>query len=119
MMAEVSEKDIDEAIGRLALTRDGMLLYRRLLRVALSIAPLSEGGGALPLHEGRRRFALELKSLMDANAQSAISDRSDAESDTVSLAARVGPGRSSVAAGGERGVRRRVEPYPAPAQSGG
>lgn len=110
-MAEITDKEIDEAIGRLALTHDGMLLYRRLVRVALSLAPLSEGGGALPLNEGRRRFALELKSLMDANAKQAASDRSDAESETISFAAE-SVGSRPVVAGGQRGVARRVEPYP-------
>lgn len=109
MATQPTDKEIEESIGRLALTADGMALYRYLVRALQSIAPDAEGGGALPLHEGRRRFAHELKRLMDRQLQNVTlsSDRTD----TDALAHAIGPAAEPIRASGARGVTRRVVPY--------
>ena len=63
-MTILTDERIDEAIRRLALTPDGRALYLRLQRVLMSLGP-SDDPGALQAHEGRRRFALDLKALLD------------------------------------------------------
>lgn len=60
-----TDAEIDKAIGRIALTADGRLLYRRLQMILMSAVP-RPGGGALRAHEGRRSLARELKALMDS-----------------------------------------------------
>ncbi len=112
-MSGVTEEEIDAAIARIALTADGMLLYRRLVRVLCSVSPYEASPGTLPINEGRRRFAAELKRIMDPNANlSAPSDRRD--SDALESASSPQAGRK--ASVGPAAGRRRVEPY---AKAGG
>jgi hypothetical protein len=105
-----TEKDIQEGIRRIALTPDGMLLYRRLQVELMSVLPAGAESGALHEHTGRRRFAHDLKVLMDQElAKTGIErDRTvDHDPDRPAVFRQSEP----VDAGAERG-KRRVEPYP-------
>ena len=60
-MSLPTKDDIENAIGRIALSPDGRLLYRLLQVELMKLAP----DGALPQHEGRRSLAHDIKNLMD------------------------------------------------------
>jgi hypothetical protein len=60
----ISEKDIADAIDRIARSDDGELLYRYLQKIVMWIPDLSADEGALRQDQGRRRFALDLMGLM-------------------------------------------------------
>lgn len=100
--------DIEAAIRRIALTPDGMLLYRHLQLVLMS-SPTQPGSGALRTHEGRRSLARELKSLMDSElAKTGLpSDRSGAhDPDRPAI---VEPGKPVAVS--RPVLARRVQPY--------
>lgn len=108
-MSLPTEAEIDAAIRRIALTHDGMLLYRRLQMVLMDVSPVSANVGTLPRLEGRRSFARELKVLMDQELAKAppTRDRSEHDPDFPAVSRQPEP----VVATGS-GPRRRVEPYP-------
>ena len=59
----IEEKDFKEAIDRVARTADGEIFYRYLQQVALEVAS-PPNDSALREHNGRRRFASDLMTLM-------------------------------------------------------
>jgi hypothetical protein len=103
----LKDHEIDEAIGRLALTNDGRALYVKLQRILMETTGATEGG-ALNRFEGRRSLAHDLKTLMDrvlSESTSAGPDRHDPDRPVV-----VAP-RQPVAVSGRAGTQRRVGPY--------
>ena len=109
-MSLPTEKDIDDAIKRIALSSDGELLYRRLQMVLMEVPPL-EPSGALQSNHGRRLLARELKLLMDEELSKRASERvrPDGQHDPDRPAIQRAAKPVSVDAGG---VRRRVADYP-------
>lgn len=61
----IDNDDMEAAIGRIALTADGQLLHAFLTRALMETCAQPTVPGALPLFEGRRSFAAELKRPMD------------------------------------------------------
>lgn len=59
----IEDKDIAEAVDRIACTADGEILYRYLQQIAHEVITTSNDG-ALREHNGRRRFASDLMVLM-------------------------------------------------------
>lgn len=78
-MTEITDKDVAEALDRIARTADGQVFYLHLQRLLMGV--LSEhdpSDGALRHENGRRRFASELmakmaKGIEDSAARSADS----------------------------------------------
>jgi hypothetical protein len=62
------------AIARIALTGDGRILHIFLQRKLMELCSSPGVAGALPLSEGERRFASELKALMDSALSETSSD---------------------------------------------
>jgi len=96
----IPERDIDEAIKRLGLSHDGRLLYRRLQTILMSVCPANQLG-ALPLYEGRRSLARELKALMDEGLAQGHSGDGPTSS---------GPGNEHTSSGHDPDVPAVVEP---------
>jgi hypothetical protein len=60
----IEQKDVLEAIDRIARTPDGQMLFHHLQKILLNVATPEIGDGALRQLEGRRMFASELMGLM-------------------------------------------------------
>jgi hypothetical protein len=60
----IENKDVIEAIDRIARTPDGQMLFRHLQKICLAVATPESSHGALRQHEGRRMFASELMGMM-------------------------------------------------------
>jgi len=60
----IENKDMQEAIDRIARTADGLLLYRFLQKVLCGTVAAQSDHGALPFHEGRRTLARDLMAFM-------------------------------------------------------
>lgn len=104
MSDEISQKDIAEAMDRIARTPDGELLYLHLQKVCMGVLPRDADLCALPVQEGRRRFAHDLMAFMAEGIRT--SARSGARPVTFAVASAssgASPGRSSF-----RGAGRRV-----------
>lgn len=97
--------ELEKAIARIGSSRDGWMLRRYL---QLEVNRICTDMGALPFAEGRRSFARELATLMDAGlAEVAALDRpSDTDEPVIREPAK------PVAAGGSRGLARRVPADP-------
>lgn len=64
-MSDIDDKDLDEAIDRIARTRDGELLYRHFQKTLMgTLDDHAPGESALRTEHGRRRFAAELMAKM-------------------------------------------------------
>jgi len=64
-MSDIDDKDINEALDRLARTRDGELLYRFFQKTMMGILDQhAPDESALRTEHGRRRFAAELMAMM-------------------------------------------------------
>jgi hypothetical protein len=63
-VSEIENKDVLEAIDRLARSPDGQILYRHLQKALTSVARPETSDCALRQLEGRRMFASELMGLM-------------------------------------------------------
>lgn len=102
----IDDEQINNAIKRLALTGDGRLLHLMLQRSLMATCVDPTIPGALPLHEGGRRFASKLKELMDSSlAEASSGERAGStSSERPIIVAR--PSGLSVAGSG--GARRRV-----------
>lgn len=68
-MSEVADKDMHEALDRIARTTDGELFYRYLQKTLCAVSALDVSQCALPRLEGRRSFAAELMGLMAEGMQ--------------------------------------------------
>jgi hypothetical protein len=64
MINEITEKDLREAMFRIASTADGLLLYRYLQKVRMGLAPDDASRRALQTLEGRRKFSADLMAHM-------------------------------------------------------
>ena len=60
MTDEIDNNRLTEALDRVARTADGLLLYRYLQKVMMSVVTPSAPKRALPVNEGRRSLAAEL-----------------------------------------------------------
>lgn len=60
----IEQKDVKEAIDRIARSADGQMLYRFLQRTVCGIPDSGMSDGALRQFEGRRSFAAELMAHM-------------------------------------------------------
>jgi hypothetical protein len=60
----IENKDVLEAIDRIARTPDGQMLFHHLQKILLNVATPDVNDGALRQLEGRRMFASELMGLM-------------------------------------------------------
>lgn len=60
----IGQKDVLEAIDRIARTPDGQMLFHHLQKILLNVATPEISDGALRQLEGRRMFASELMGLM-------------------------------------------------------
>jgi hypothetical protein len=64
-MTDIADKDINEALDRIARTADGELLYRFCQKTMMGILDdHAPGESALRTEHGRRRFAAELMAKM-------------------------------------------------------
>jgi hypothetical protein len=93
------------AIARIALTGDGRILHIFLQRKLMELCSSPGVAGALPLSEGERRFASELKALMDSALSETSSDGSAEPSSERPI---VVAGPRGINVGGPIGARRRV-----------
>lgn len=100
--------EIEDAIGRIALTPDGRLLYRYLQLKLMDLSPTHLG--ALPMHEGRRSLAHDIKSLMDRELSKAGPERDRSGTHDPDQPAVIEPGRP-ISTGSPRGAGRRVADY--------
>jgi hypothetical protein len=64
MSDELTDRDLREAVDRIARTADGIYLYRYLQKVLCAITSETANECALRRNEGRRSFAAELMGLM-------------------------------------------------------
>jgi hypothetical protein len=71
----IDDEQIKNAIKRIALTPDGALLHLSLQRTLMAICPNPLVAGALPRWEGARKFAADLKELMDSSLAEAPNER--------------------------------------------
>jgi hypothetical protein len=60
----IEQKDVLDAIDRIARTPDGQMLFHHLQKILLNVATPEITDGALRQLEGRRMFASELMGLM-------------------------------------------------------
>ena len=60
MSDEIDDTMLADALDRIARTLDGILLYRYLQKVMMSVVTPSAPERALPVNEGRRSLAAEL-----------------------------------------------------------
>lgn len=106
-MSAITDKEMEEAIERLANTKDGWLL-RRYLQLVLMSFPTPTG--ALQEHSGRRTLARDLILIMDRTFAKVTSARTvdTADPDAVVIREPAKP----VAASGARGIARRVPSDP-------
>jgi hypothetical protein len=95
----IENKEIAEAIDRIARTPDGQVLYLFLQKVRLSITD-DPSEGALRQHEGRRRFAAELMAYMAEGIQ-------DSDRHAITFA-RAKPRSDAGAKSRPRGAARRI-----------
>lgn len=109
----IADQDMREAIARIALTTDGVLLYRFLQRELQRITRTSDAG-TLQVLEGRRTYAHDLMGLMAPAIEAASSDGPGSISDTPIVFA----GRGPAVVRPISGARRRVPPSePEPGES--
>lgn len=108
-MSLPTRDDMEAAVGRIALSPDGRLLYRLLQIELMSRAP----DGALPQHEGRRSLAHDIKVLMDRELSKVDRPRDRSDTHDPDAPAVTEPA-VTVSGTGSRGARRRVEPYAEP-----
>jgi hypothetical protein len=100
-----------EALKRIALTPDGRLLHLQLQLVLMEMPHAQADASALLKYDGRRRFAAEMKAVMDESIAENPSDRSaDA---TVDRPIVVAPRTGGVIERAPAGARRRVPEQPA------
>lgn len=101
----IEEEHLRNAVKRIALTGDGRILHVYLQRKLMEVCPNPGVAGALPLFEGERRFASELKALMD----SALSEQpSDGPAGPTTERPIVVARPSGLSIAGSGGARRRV-----------
>lgn len=102
----IDNEHINNAIKRLALTPDGRLLHLMLQMALMETCANPGEAGALPLHEGGRRFASRLKGLMDSSlAETDSGERAGSTSTERPIVVARASGNSYA---GASGVRRRV-----------
>jgi len=94
---EIDDTMLSDALDRVARTLDGLLLYRYLQKVMMSVVTPSAPERALPVNEGRRSLAAELMGLMAEGI---------GENDRACVTFTVR--KSSGTGGTGRGARRRV-----------
>ena len=88
----IDDKDLAEALDRIARSPDGRLLYLYCQKTLCQVLPSGQTEGALREHDGRRRFASELMGRMAEGIQD--SDR-HAITFSVDRAARARTGTSA------------------------
>lgn len=97
----IDDNYVKEALQRIARTPDGQIFHIGLQRALMALSPSPESG-ALQTFEGGRRFAQQIKAVMDeAIAGEPVDGQSERERPIVIVA------RSAVPVGGTRGARRR------------
>ena len=101
----VFDDEINESLANIAKTRDGRVLHIFLQKAVMALAP-DPMSGALQVFEGGRRFAQQIKAVMDVS----IAENSSGGTKSEQLVVIVPRGAVSVA--GTRGARRRVSPDP-------
>ena len=92
----IENKDMQDAIDRIARTADGLLLYRLLQKVLCGTVAAQSDQGALQFNEGRRTLARDLMAFMSEGI--AENDRSCV---TFAVA-------KPIATTGHRGAGRRI-----------
>jgi hypothetical protein len=100
----MTREEMEGAIKRIALTNDGQLLSLWLQDVLMT-TPNDQSDGALQRDFGRRKFAAELKGLMDQALAEYRKNASGSDTGIERLVVHAG----RLASSGDRRSRRRVE----------